>query len=95
MICINLVEQLTGMNNNKFDFPIKKENLKIILIGLAINIIGYLLMIGGGSDDPNVFAKEELFSTVRITISPILIVTGFVIMIFGIMKRNRQSNTDN
>jgi membrane-bound ClpP family serine protease len=80
--------------NNKFESPIKKENLKIILIGLAINIVGYLLMIGGGSEDPNVFSKEELFSTVRITVSPILIVLGFGIMIYGIMKRNRNTNEE-
>ena len=79
--------------NNKFDFPIKKENLRIIFIGLAINIIGYLLMIGGGSDTPTEFHEKELFSTVRITVSPILIVTGFVVMIYGIMKKAKDSNS--
>ncbi len=79
---------------NKFEFSIKKANLKIILIGLAINILGYLLMIGGGSDDPNVFLKDELFSTTRITISPILIVAGFVIMIYGIMKSDHKANSE-
>lgn len=79
--------------NNKFDFPIKKENLRIIFIGLAINIIGYLLMIGGGSDTPSEFYEEELFSSVRITISPILIVAGFVVMIYGIMKKAKGSNS--
>jgi uncharacterized membrane protein len=79
--------------NNKFDFPIKKENLRIIFIGLAINIIGYLLMIGGGADNPADFHEKELFSTVRITISPILIIAGFVIMIYGIMKKAKNSNS--
>jgi uncharacterized membrane protein len=79
--------------NNKFDFPIKKENLRIIFIGLAINILGYILMIGGGSDTPTEFHEKELFSTVRITVSPILIVAGFVVMIYGIMKKAKDSNS--
>jgi uncharacterized membrane protein len=79
--------------NNKFDFPIKKENLRIIFIGLAINIIGYLLMIGGGADSPSEFHEKELFSSVRITVAPILIVAGFVVMIYGIMKKAKDSNS--
>ncbi|HRP53932.1 MAG TPA: DUF3098 domain-containing protein [Fluviicola sp.] len=77
--------------STKFESPIKKENLKIILIGLFINVLGYVLMIGGGSDDPNVFNADELFSTVRITISPILIVAGFGVMIYGIMKKPKKT----
>ncbi|WP_341902747.1 MULTISPECIES: DUF3098 domain-containing protein [Fluviicola] len=80
--------------NNKFDFPIKKENLRIIFIGLAINIIGYILMIGGGADSPKEFHEEELFSTVRITVAPILIVAGFVVMIYGIMKKAKNSKSE-
>lgn len=80
--------------NNKFDFPIKKDNLKIILIGLAINILGYFLMIGGGTDNPNEFREQELFSTVRITVSPILIIAGFGIMIYGIMKKSKNTNSE-
>lgn len=79
--------------DNKFDFPIRKENLRIIFIGLAINILGYILMIGGGSDNPNEFHAEELFSTVRITISPILIIAGFVVMIYGIMKKAKKDHS--
>ncbi|WP_343606604.1 DUF3098 domain-containing protein [Fluviicola sp.] len=79
--------------DNKFDFPIRKENLRIIFIGLAINILGYLLMIGGGSDNPNEFNAEELFSTVRITISPILIIAGFAVMIYGIMKKAKKDHS--
>jgi len=80
--------------NNKFDFPIKKENLRIIFIGLAINIIGYILMIGGGADFPTEFHEKELFSTVRITVAPILIVAGFVVMIYGIMKKAKNPNSE-
>ncbi|MNJ83915.1 hypothetical protein D3C87_13460 [compost metagenome] len=79
--------------DNKFDFPIRKENLRIIFIGLAINILGYILMIGGGSDNPNEFHEAELFSSVRITLSPILIVAGFIVMIYGIMKKAKKDNS--
>jgi uncharacterized membrane protein len=72
---------------SKFDFPVKKDNLRLILIGLAINVLGYLLMIGGGSDNPNEFNEAELFSTIRITVAPILIVAGFVVIILGIMRK--------
>lgn len=72
---------------DNFGFPVKKDNLRFILIGLAINIIGYLVMIGGGSDDPAKFDAEALFSPVRITIAPILILAGFAIIVYGIMKK--------
>ena len=63
----------------------------MILIGLAINVLGYLLMIGGGSDNPNEFNEAELFSTIRITVAPILIVAGFVVIILGIMRKPKPS----
>jgi len=91
MICINLAVQFCIMSN--FDFPIKKQNIRIILIGLVVNIVGYLLMIGGGSDNPAEFNSDELFSTVRITVAPILIVLGFGIIIYGIMKKSKPTNT--
>lgn len=79
---------------SNFDFPIKKDNLRFILVGLAINIVGYLLMIGGGSDNPNEFNEAELFSNLRITVSPILIVLGIVIIAYGIMKKSKTSNKE-
>lgn len=75
---------------NNFELPFKKENIRIILIGLVVNIIGYLLMIGGGSEDPNQFDAKELFSHTRITLAPLLIVTGFVIILWGIMKKAKK-----
>ena len=64
-----------------------KENLKWMLIGIAVLILGFLLMAGGGSDDPNVFNKDEVYSTVRITIAPIVIIIGLIIEIFAIFRR--------
>jgi len=48
--------------------------------------LGYLLMIGGGSDDPNVF-NPEIFSFRRIVLSPVIIVSGFLVITYGIMKK--------
>lgn len=76
---------------NKFDFPVKKDNMRFILIGLAINILGYILMIGGGSDDPNHFDGDALFSNVRITVAPILVVIGYAVIFYGIMKKPAKS----
>lgn len=64
-----------------------KENYKLLLIGLAFIVVGFLLMIGGGSDDPNKF-NEAIFSFRRITLAPILILAGYIIEIFAIMKKS-------
>ena len=68
-------------------FAFQKENYKWLFIGLIINILGFILMIGGGSDDPTKFNADELFSPVRLTVSPILIISGYVVMIYAIMKK--------
>lgn len=67
-------------------FAFGKHNYRLLLIGLAFLGLGYILMIGGGSDDPNVFSPA-LFDTQRLTIAPLLLLIGFVIEIFAIMKR--------
>ena len=67
-------------------FSFNKANYKLLLIGLAVNILGYILMIGGANEDPNVF-DGEMFSTTRITIAPMFIVAGFGIIIYSIMKK--------
>ena len=74
----------------KTGFAFGKENYRILIIGVVIVVIGYLLMIGGGSDDPNQFHADEIFSFRRITLSPIVILTGFVIVLFGIMKKSKE-----
>lgn len=68
-------------------FAFQKENYKWLIIGLVINVLGFMLMIGGGSDDPTKFNADELFSPVRLTIAPILIIAGYIIIIYAIMKK--------
>ncbi len=76
-----------AQDNPKFAIP--PQNLILIVIGLALMILGYLLMMGGGSDDPNVFTGDKLFSFRRIVAAPLLIIAGFVVEIFAIMKKSR------
>jgi hypothetical protein len=70
--------------------PFKKINYIMLVVGVATVIIGYLLMSGGGSPDPNVFNGEELFSRRRITIAPIVVLLGYVIVGVGIMYRPKK-----
>ena len=74
------------IENKKSDLAFGKENYILLLVGLGFIITGFILMTGGGSDDPNVFS-EEIFSFRRITLAPIVVITGFVIEIFAIMKK--------
>jgi hypothetical protein len=73
-----------------FSFNVK--NYKILLIGLAINILGFILMMGGAAEDPNDFSSEELFSHTRITIAPMLIVLGYLVIMYSIMKKPKSSS---
>jgi hypothetical protein len=60
-----------------------------MLIGMAVLILGYILMSGGGSDDPNKFSTE-IFSTRRMVVAPILIVLGFIIEIVAILRKTKE-----
>lgn len=64
-----------------------KENYKWMLIGLVVVTLGYFLMAGGKSSDPNVFNDNQVYSFRRITLAPILIVGGLIIEIFAIIKK--------
>ena len=75
------------METKKSNFGFHPENYTLLIIGLIINVIGFLLMIGGGAKDPNEFNKSELFSSVRITLAPILIVAGYAVIFFAIMRK--------
>ena len=55
---------------------------------MAFLLVGYLLMIGGGSDDPDVF-NYNMFNFQRLTLSPILLMIGYLLGIYAIMKKPR------
>jgi hypothetical protein len=67
-------------------FAMPKQNYKIMVAGVVIIALGMLLMIGGGSDDPNVFS-EEIFSARRLTLAPITILVGFGVVLVSIMRK--------
>lgn len=75
------------------DFPLHMENYILLIIGFAIIMIGFLLMMGGKSDDPNVF-NPEIFSFRRITLAPIVVLFGFVFEIWAIMKKPKTEKQD-
>lgn len=80
---------------NPAGFALGKENLKLMLIGLAIIILGFALMTGGKSTDPNVFNKEIIFSFRRITLAPLVVMFGFLFEIYAIMKKPKTVNLKN
>ena len=73
---------------NKEDkgFALGKENLRLLMIGFLIIVVGFVLMIGGNSPNPNVFNKE-IFNFQRITLAPIVVMVGFIFEIYAIMKK--------
>jgi hypothetical protein len=72
-------------NEKKHEFLFDKLNYKILLIGIAVIAIGFILMSGGGSEDPNVF-NEAMFSFRRIRLAPTTVLIGFGITIYAILK---------
>ena len=72
-------------NNNKPEFLFDSINYKILLIGIAVIALGFILMSGGGSKDPNVF-NEEIFNFRRIRLAPTVVLIGFGITIYSILK---------
>lgn len=73
----------------KHEFLFEKTNYIILLIGIAVITLGFILMSGGGSDDPNVF-NEEIFNFRRIRLAPTTVLIGFVITIFAILKNPKK-----
>ena len=78
---------------SKETFIFGKRNYTLLIVGLVFVALGFILMIGGGSDDPNVF-NPEIFSFRRITLAPILILIGFVIEIFAIMSKPKDEEVE-
>ena len=70
-----------------------KHKYTWLIIGLAVTAIGFLLMIGGKSEDPYVF-DDAIFSFRRITLAPILVLGGYVIQIYAIMKKSTNKPDD-
>ena len=70
--------------DTKSNFLFGKKNYKFMLIGIAFIALGFILMSGGGSDDPNIF-DESIFSWRRIRLAPTLVLIGFGIQVYAIL----------
>ncbi len=77
-------------NKGKLNFALGRENYKLLAIGFAIIVAGFLLMLGGKSDNPDQFS-EDIFSFRRITLAPIVVLAGFIFEIWAIMKKPGES----
>lgn len=77
-------------NENKHEFLFEKINYKILLIGIAVIVTGFILMSGGGSDDPKVF-NEAVFNFRRIRLAPTTVLIGFGITIYAILKNPKKA----
>lgn len=73
--------------NTQDEMAFEKENYMLLGIAAVCVVIGYLLMVGGGTDDPNVFNYDELFSFRRITLAPMVVLVGIIIGFYAIIKR--------
>lgn len=73
-------------NEIKTHFLFEKVNYKILYIGMAVIALGFILMAGGGSDDPKVFS-DAIFNFRRIRLAPTVVLLGFAVTIYAIMKK--------
>lgn len=64
------------------------RNVAFIGIGLLMMVLGFVLMLGGGSSDPDVF-NPDMFNARRLTVAPLVIVAGIAVIIWGIMRKPR------
>ena len=71
-------------NSNKKTFVFRKKNYVTMIIGLAFITLGFILMSGGGSEDPNIF-NPEIYNFRRIKLAPTLVLIGFGIQVYAIL----------
>jgi hypothetical protein len=76
-------------NEQKPEFLFDRDNYKWLLIGIAVIAVGFILMSGGGSDDPKVF-NDAVFNFQRIRLAPTVVLIGFGITIFSIFKSSKK-----
>lgn len=75
-------------------FMFTKMNYILMTVGIALIALGFVLMSGGATSDPNVFPKEEIYSARRITVAPIVVLLGFIVELFAIFYNTPKSSVD-
>tara|TARA_A100001015_G_scaffold104056_1_gene115476 strand:+ start:831 stop:1079 length:249 start_codon:yes stop_codon:yes gene_type:complete len=81
ILCINM--------KNEKEFLFGKRAYRIMGIGIALIVLGFVLMTGGGSDDPNVF-NPEMYSPMRIRVAPTLVLAGFAVLVVAILATKKK-----
>ncbi len=74
--------------NTNQNFLFGKKNYLLMLVGLIIIAVGFILMAGGGSDDPNYF-NEDIYNFRRIRLAPTLVILGLAFEIYAIMAKSK------
>ncbi|MDH6534175.1 DUF3098 domain-containing protein [Parabacteroides sp. 52] len=77
----------------KKDFAFGKENFILIAIAIAVIVIGFVLMSGGGSEDGVTF-NPEIFGARRIIVAPVVTIVGFILMVVGILKNSKNEEVE-
>lgn len=80
---------MEDQKKNKQEFIFGKANYKLMFIGLGIIALGFILMSGGGSDDPKVF-NPDIYSFRRIRLAPTLVLIGFGIQVYAILFNKKK-----
>ena len=79
----------TEVTDNQKVMPFGRMNYILVIVGIALIALGFILMIGGGSSNPDVF-NEEMFNFRRLTLAPILVLAGFVVEIVAIFWKGKK-----
>jgi len=74
----------------KKEFLFGKRNYRFLLLSIALIAFGFILMTGGGSDDPNFF-NPEIFNFRRIRLAPTIVLMGFGLAIYAILMPQKKS----
>jgi len=75
----------------KREFQFNRENYKFLIIGAVAILIGFFLMVGGKSEDPAIF-DPAVFSPMRISVAPFIVLVGLGIVVYSIMKKSKPAN---
>ncbi len=81
-------------NRPKMSFAFTSKNYIALLLGLGLLVIGFIALSGGGSADPNKFS-DELFSTRRMVVAPLILLLGYGVIAYAIMIRENKADGDN
>ncbi|MFN8278513.1 MAG: DUF3098 domain-containing protein [Chitinophagales bacterium] len=83
-------ESKSSSPTSSLPFLFDKQHYLIMLAGVAVILVGFVLMLGTNNTDPAVFPADEIYSFRRITLAPIVVMFGFAIEIFAILKKSAE-----